>query len=181
MDVTPDLGPELWGNKKHSKQVHTLRCTYSDTLRCTHSDTLSDTQVLTLKHSHTCNQVKMSVRLKPQRPQTDSQLCEVLCTNTQACAHTCPPTPTQAAILRLSLLLWGHPAHLLKFSFRALSSREASSEIQEAHAVTHPAAHLKYTMAVSDGLPVALGCLAVGTHVEAECDRWCGRHRFKSV
>lgn len=84
--------------------------------------------------------------------------------------------PPQAATLRLPLIPWGHPAHLLKFSFRALSSREASSEIQEAHAVTHPAAHLKYTMAVSDGLSVALGCLAVGTHMEAERGRWCGRH-----
>lgn len=71
---------------------------------------------------------------------------------------------------------WGHPSHLLKFSFGALSSREAPSKIQEAHVVASPSAHLKHTMAVGDGLPVALGCLAVGTHMEADRGHWCGRH-----
>lgn len=71
---------------------------------------------------------------------------------------------------------WGRPSHLLKFGFRALSSWEAPTKIQEAHLVASLAAHLKHTMAVSDGLPVALGCVAVGTHVEAERGHWCGRH-----
>lgn len=45
---------------------------------------------------------------------------------------------------------------------------EAPFNSQEAHVLPNPAAHLEHVPSVSVVLHVALGCLAVGSHVEAE-------------
>ena len=45
---------------------------------------------------------------------------------------------------------------------------EAPFDSQEAHVLPSPAAYPEHVLAVSVGLHVALGCLAVGSHVEAE-------------
>ena len=52
------------------------------------------------------------------------------------------------------------PHHLLKLRVGAFLSGEAPSDVQEAHVMSNPAAHLKHASAVGDGLHEVVGCLA---------------------
>ena len=52
------------------------------------------------------------------------------------------------------------PRHLLKLRVGAFLSGEAPSDVQEAHVMPNPAAHLKHAPAVGDGLREVMGCLA---------------------
>lgn len=60
------------------------------------------------------------------------------------------------------------PSYLLELRLGALHAREAPSNIQQAHVMPDPTAHLEYAPAVGDGPGEVVGILAAGAHVEAD-------------